>query len=107
MVLTMVVSLIALVRAWNHRHDFKKVILSRYKWFGIDHGGSSTTKNAHIPTQSPEFAEPCRCFEKLGQDFISFKVIHFETNYMNTGGTPFCDTLATSMLVTDVGDEMC
>ena len=107
MVLTMVVSLIALVRAWNHRHDFKKVILSRYKWFGIDHGGSSTTKNAHIPTQSPEFAEPCRCFEKLGRDFISFKVIHFETNYMNTGGTPFCDTLATSMLVTDVGDEMC
>ena len=72
MVLTMVVSLIALVRAWNHRHDFKKVILSRYKWFGIDHGGSSTTKNAHIPTQSPEFAEPCSCFENLGLDFLSF-----------------------------------
>ena len=72
MVLTMVVSLIALVRAWTHRHDFKKIILSRYKWFGIDHGGSSNTKNAHIPTRSPEFAEPCTCFDSLGQDFISF-----------------------------------
>ena len=72
MVLTMVVSLIALVRAWNHRHDFKKVILSRYKWFGIDHGGSSYKNNAHIPTRSPEFAQPCTCFDSLGQDFISF-----------------------------------
>ena len=72
MVITMIVSLIALVRAWNHRHDFKKVILSRYKWFGIDHGGKSTTRNAHIPTESPEFAEPCTCFDKLGQDLKSF-----------------------------------
>ena len=66
MVVTMIVSLIALFRAWNHRHDFKKVILSRYKWFGIDHSGSSNTKHAHIPRQSPEFAQPCECFNELG-----------------------------------------
>ena len=66
MIVTMIVSLIALFRAWNHRHDFKKVILSRYKWFGIDHSGSSNTKHAHIPKQSPEFAEPCACFNELG-----------------------------------------
>ena len=68
MIVTMIVSLIALFRAWNHRHDFKKVILSRYKWFGIDHSGSSNTKNAHLPTRSPEFAEPCKCFNELGKD---------------------------------------
>ena len=66
MIVTMIVSLIALFRAWNHRHDFKKIILSRYKWFGIDHSGSSNTKHAHIPKQSPEFAEPCECFNELG-----------------------------------------
>ena len=66
MIVTVIVSLIALFRAWNHRHDFKKIILSRYKWFGIDHSGSSNTKHANIPRQSPEFAEPCECFNELG-----------------------------------------
>ena len=65
MIVTMIVSLFALFRAWSHRHDFKKVVLERYKWFGIDHGGSASTKNAHIPSQSPEFAEPCECFNNL------------------------------------------
>ena len=83
MILTMIVSLIALFRAWNYRHDFKKVILSRYKWFGINHSGSSNTKNAHLPTQSPEFAEPCKCFNELGTDHISRPMSHsaFRTHH--------------------------
>ena len=76
MILTMIVSLIALFRAWNHRHDFKKVILSRYKWFGIDHSGiSSKTKNTQIPIQSDEFADPCQCFNKIGKDHIFDNII--------------------------------
>ena len=84
MILTMIVSLIALFRAWNHRHDFKKVILSRYKWFGIDHSGSSNTKNANLPTQSPEFALPCKCFNELGTDHISRPMSHsaFRTHHL-------------------------
>ena len=72
MVVTIIVSLMALFRAWSHRHDFKKVVLARYKWFGIDHGGPTNIKNAHIPSQSPEFAEQCHCFNQLGQDNEAF-----------------------------------
>ena len=75
MVLTTIASLIGLIRAWNHRHDFKKIVLPKYKWFGIDHGGSSQTKNAN--TQSSEFAEPCKCFNDLGQSHRMVQASNF------------------------------
>ena len=64
MTLTLFVALVALVRAWAHRYDFKKVILPRYKWFGIDHGGPPGIKHSHIPNNV--FAKPCHCFDYLG-----------------------------------------
>jgi len=64
MTLTLFVALLALVRAWAHRYDFKKVILPRYKWFGIDHGGPPGIKHSHIPNNV--FAKPCHCFDYLG-----------------------------------------
>ena len=64
MTLTLLMALLALVRAWAHRYDFKKVILPRYKWFGIDHGGPPGIKHSHIPNNV--FAKPCHCFDYLG-----------------------------------------
>ena len=66
MYLTLGISVLALFRAWNHRHDFKKVISPRYKWFGIDHGGHPKIRSAYIPRHSPEFSQPCHCFDHLG-----------------------------------------
>ena len=64
MTLTLLMALLALVRAWAHRYDFKKVILPRYKWFGIDHGGPPGIKHSQIPNDV--FAKPCHCFDYLG-----------------------------------------
>ena len=64
MALTLFVASLALIRAYAHRYDFKKIILPRYKWFGINHGGPPTIKHTHIPNHI--FAKPCRCFDYLG-----------------------------------------
>ena len=66
MIITVTVSLIGLLKVWNYRQDFIKLISSRYQWFGINHVGSDTSENEDIPTESPEFAEPCKCFDDLG-----------------------------------------
>ena len=67
MALTLFVALLALIRAWAHRYDFKKVISLRYKWFGINHGGPLGIKQSHVPNNI--FANPCHCFDYLG--FVS------------------------------------
>ena len=64
MALTLFVSFLALIRAWAHRYDFKKVISPRYKWFGINHGGPPRIKHSHVPLNI--FASPCHCFDYLG-----------------------------------------
>jgi len=64
MALTLFVALLALIRAWAHRYDFKKVISARYKWFGINHGGPPGIKQSHVPNNI--FANPCHCFDYLG-----------------------------------------
>ena len=64
MALTLFFSFLALIRAWAHRYDFKKVISPRYKWFGINHGGPPRIKHSHVPLNI--FASPCHCFDYLG-----------------------------------------
>ena len=64
MALTLFVALLALIRAWAHRYDFKKVISLRYKWFGINHGGPLGIKQSHVPNNI--FSNPCHCFDYLG-----------------------------------------
>lgn len=73
MALTLFVSLLALIRAWAHRYDFKKVISPRYKWFGINHGGPPRIKHSHVPLKI--FAKPCHCFDYLGS--VSMFLCHF------------------------------
>ena len=64
MILTIFVASIALIRAYAHRYDFKKIILPRYKWFGINHCGTLESKRSPIPNNI--FAKSCRCFDYLG-----------------------------------------
>ena len=73
MALTLLVAILALIRAWAHRYDFKKVISPRYKWFGINHGGSPGIKDSHVPSNI--FANPCHCFDYLGFVSNNFAVV--------------------------------
>jgi len=72
MALTLFVALLALIRAWAHRYDFKKIISPRYKWFGIDHGGSPGIQVNQIPDDV--FAKPCHCFDYLGLSSNNFQI---------------------------------
>ena len=67
MAFTLFVASLALIRAYAHRNDFKKVILPRFRWFGIDHGGPLRLKHGQVPNNI--YAKPCRCFDYLGSIF--------------------------------------